>query len=179
MIFLYRLLKHLVIFIVTLPITIFGCIALGCVLPITKTYVPLWLRWFDCADPYVGRNTETIQRVVSEGWKSYWYFIGVRNPLNYFSYKYLGVDTTGCTVVSNDPEVGDNKAPGLQYTELLDKDHSVKAYEYYYIWVYIVPLTTIKKCIRLRLGYKLNGLGAGTIAQEVLVVSPFHSYTGV
>jgi hypothetical protein len=179
--FIKRFLSHALIFLVTLPLWIFGIISLLIILPITKTYVPIWLRWFDCADHFIGRNTETIDAIIKTGWFNYYKFIALRNPLNYFSYHVLGVNCSipGCKIISTDKEVGDNIAPGFQYTELQDSNFKCLAYLYDWIWVYKLPLTNTKKCIRFRLGWKLNGLGTGPIAQEVLVFSPFHSYTGV
>lgn len=163
---------------ISLPLTLIGIVILY---PFMKNAVighfPAYLRWFDSADTYVGRDVTTITLKNNESqWNKYWW-VAIRNPINYFTYKYLSFDWKDVTILRlGNFNVGDsrNKVPGICYTEVFS-DGDVY-YEYY-----VIVKFNENWCFRFRMGYKIgdpetNALG--TIQQQVLVLQPVKSYTG-
>lgn len=179
--FCIRFLKHLLIFLcVSLPLTLIGIIVLA---PVTSLYnigkLPLIFRWFDSADPFVGRDISVIHAINQEGYWRKYCWLAFRNPINYFSYKYLSFVWNRPKLLKyiGDDKVGDSTGdhPGLKYIEI-EQDNR-KYYEYYYIYKF-----NINKCLRFRLGYKIGNPiqnENGDIQQEVLVFQPYKSYNGV
>lgn len=179
--FVLRLIKHLSIyFFISLPLIVVGIVAL----PVVAFFydigkMPIWSRWFDSADPYVGRDTTTIEIINKQGWfKKYWW-VAIRNPINYFSYKYLSfvLDEDALFILEGEPNVGDSTGdiPGYKYIEVIQKDKTY--YEYYYIKKW-----SKTKCFRFRMGYKIGDPylnQKGEIQQEVLVLQPYKSYSGL
>jgi len=149
------------------------------------TKLPRALRWFDNADQYVDRNTDTYKAVAESGIWNRYCWLAWRNPLNYFGYIYLGVLLDGLIIVKQDTpaingrDVGDatDCVPGLYYTECTVKNKTY--FEYYYIKTY--TLFGQKKCFRFRMGHKLQHPqeNIGKHCQFVMVISPYHSYSGV
>jgi hypothetical protein len=191
MIFLYRLCIQICsFFFVSLPLTVLGILIL---LPVVCIYdigkLPAVLRWFDSADPYVGRDTSVITQLNQNPETSKYFFVNkiltkynwlaFRNPINYFSYKYLGFQWDSPTLVttSGSSKVGDSagKVPGLYYIEVIQNDRT--HYEYYFIYK-----LSSTRCIRARMGHKIGQFESnkkGDYVQQVLVIQPFKSYSGV
>lgn len=172
-----RIMKHSTTFLgLILPLQLFGALIL---LPWVYSYdigkFPKYLRWFDSVDPYIGRDTSVIDSLnkTKSTWLKYCW-VAFRNPLNYFGWMVLGV-----RVPANIPDDNIGDATGCQegFRHLEVVINNTNYYEYYYIKTY--NFMNQKKCIRIRVGWKLAGLTTGKIAQWVLVVSPFHSYNGV
>lgn len=191
MTFLFRLLKHLLIlFFISLPLTLVGIVILPvCLIFSDIGALPLYLRWLDSADPYIGRDTTVITRI-NKGtyWSEYsslwciWFnkytWLAFRNPINYFSYRYLSFtwNSPVITVFKGSLDVGDSTGdiPGFKYLEV--KQDGSTFYEYYFIYK-----MNSRHCLRFRLGYKIGNPyrnKKGEIQQEVLVLQPYKSYAG-
>ena len=192
LIFALRLFKNsLIFFALSLPLMLVGIIVL---IPLVALgyeigKLPVLFRWFDSADPFVGRNTEVIESVNTQGRKAIYNWLALRNPINYFNYKYLGfvwnnpeVKTYTSYAESFDitkpfPDIGDSTgdAPGFKYIEV--KQDGKTYYEYYYIKKY-----NEKQCLRFRMGWKIGNPyqnNNGEIQQDVLVFQPLKSYSGI
>jgi hypothetical protein len=131
--------------------------------------LPALFRWFDNADIYdeFNRNPITyLSQVVPSGILGRYYWLAIRNPLNYFGYKVLGYKAS--REIAGSP-IGDTggKTPGFVHYEYDG------VYEYYYIKKW-----SATKCLRFRLGWKLQGTKAGSWAQWVLVLQPYKAYWG-
>jgi hypothetical protein len=78
-------------------------------------------------------------------------------------------------------EIGNSTdcSPGFFYIEI--RMNSKTYYEYYYIKVYNIPFTSLQKCIRFRMGYKLDEdlFNKSEWVEEVLVLNPFANYSGL
>ncbi len=183
--FFFRLIINLLKFAcVSVPLQLLGIIALATYIPFTSPAgndksLPYFLRWFDCADFYANRDTSTYLKVIAEGKFARWYWLAIRNPINYFNYMYLGFymdskATTDFSMSTNTRPIGDSSDcnPGLWITEISCKDGNY--YEYYYIYKW-----TSNYCFRFRMGWKIGqkGLTPGYV-QDVFVISPFKSYNG-
>jgi hypothetical protein len=173
--FLLRLIKHIsILLFVLLPLEVFGWIV---VLPVCflsrKSSLPRVFRWFDNADiyPEFNRNPITyLKDVIPKGVLYRYYWLALRNPLNYFGYKILGWKSDRDIVASI---IGDsaNKRPGYDYIEVNDKGSH---YEYYYIHKW-----NSTHCFRFRMGWKLQDTKVGDWVQWVLVIQPYKSYSGI
>jgi len=159
--------------------------------------LPACLRWFDLADLYAEFNRNPItylSMIVPNGWFAIYWYIAFRNPINYFTYKYLSFPLHAAVVTNTtgDKEVGNSTGdhPGHYYVEVrnnVDNTITYKAYsriyyEYYYIKPYTMPFTKTRKCIRFRMGYKIGDPQTakdGQIQQGVFTLNPFASYSGV
>lgn len=182
--FISRLIKHLTILIlVCIPLEILGILIL---LPIcwfsrNSIYLPKALRWFDNADLYVGRDPKVYLEVCQKGTLYRYYWLALRNPLNYFGYTRLGVclktEIKALYETISTPPVGDTTKAGLYRCEALIDEK--RYFEYYLIYKYPFWPTL---CFRFRMGHKLKMIKdnkLGDYIQFVMVISPFHSYTGV
>ncbi len=208
--FIYRVLIHFSIFLfISLPLQLLGAIVL---IPVVPFYdigkLPFLFRWFDSVDTYTNRDLWTINLINGGGWiddpitpsgtysghqllinKYVW--LAWRNPINYFSYKVLGIQVQGevITTLNNlyplipvplneSIEIGDTEGnyPGIQSVEMAINNKTY--YEYYMACPYTIFGAT--RCIRIRIGYKLTDfvLVNGALIEEVFVISPFHSYSG-
>lgn len=177
--FIYRLCKALIIFlIILLPLQLIGAIILlpTCYI-VGNSFLPKFLRWFDNADSFVGRDDSTYLVVRATGpWNTYCW-LAWRNPLNYFGYVVLGIKFTTeaqQTIYSgiNSINVGDTTQAGFFYTEV-EQDGSTY-YEYY--WIKLYNTTT---CFRFRMGHKIGLLSKqNQFCEYVGIISPYHSYTG-
>lgn len=186
--FSFRLLKHLsLLLFISLPLQLVGAILiLPVLLPILKylghSQFPACFRWFDSADQYCGRDTSTYDAIRDSGIWNWYCWVGWRNPLNYFGYKVLGYNvesisliTAYCDANFRLGEIGDTKHVGFIYSEFLINGSTL--YEYY--WVKAYNFRGTEKCIRFRMGYKLDVPVIGEWCQEVFVIQPFHAFTGV
>ena len=196
---LFRLIKELLKFLgIFLFLQIPGSIILGIyflINPHVTLSLPYWLRWFDGADQYFGRDTTVYDKVMKgSAWDKY-VWLSWRNPLNYFGYRYLGIDLPQKVIIICDKterapvldsrtanetmQIGDgiNKCPGTYFVEI--ECNSKIYWEYYRIIKY--SLLGQQKCIRLRFGWKIGQdrpIESG-YCQWVFVISPYHSYDGV
>ncbi len=177
----YRLITRLIIFLVIcVPVMLLGMIVLLPYLPFSNSkQLPYLLRWFDCADFYVGRDTGTYEGVVALGWWARYTWLAFRNPMNYFDYQYLGLHiSTPIEYIRYNPEEDliDNKnKEGLRYVEIVNGDGKTY-YEYFYI-----KKLSATKCFRFRMGWKIKDKDQydGKVIQWCFVISPYYSYTGV
>lgn len=180
--------------VISIPLEILGIMILLIYLPLNPNVkkLPNWLKWFDGADQYFGRSTETYNFIMSSSWWDKYIWLAWRNPCNYFGYKYLGFDlgeeynlTEFVKIVNSsynpyiNKDIGDGEGciPGFIYQEISANGKTY--YEYY--WIKAFKFRNEIKCIRFRMGYKLGQdipLQSGRI-QEVTIFSPFHSYNGL
>lgn len=201
-VFLRRLIKDLASFLfIQLPLQLVGILIL---LPVCYFYrigeLPKALRFFDSADPFIGRDTSVIDKLNTNP-RSTPYFVyndlitrynwlAFRNPINYFGYKYLGYKFTGNEYYSikGSLEVGDStgRTEGLKIIEL-----STGPYEYLYVKK-INPSSILGRCIGLfkditkpscfyfRMGHKIGDYKnpVGSYAQKVFTIS-YRSYSGL
>jgi hypothetical protein len=193
--FLFRLIINLIKFTcISIPLQLIGSLVL---LPTLYFFpkikrLPTCLKWFDGADQYVGRNTEVYDKIMDSDFWTKYTWLAWRNPINYFSYTYLGFYLKNpyvVTFLSKNPnvysEIGDatNKVAGLYRIEITLQDKIY--YEYYYIFVYksIFKLYSLSqpKCIRFRMGWKIgeDPFFKDEHVQEVFVISPFHKFDGI
>jgi len=171
--FLFNLTKLLVI---CLPLELIGLILvpIALLIPTYSYRLPTYLRWFDSADWYTGRDTEIIETISVEGFWTRYYWLAIRNPLNYFGYKVLGhkvIDNTK-GIQSGTPNIGDTigHVSGYQYNTLDN------IYEYYLIYKW-----NRSKCLRFRMGWKISNGPDNKInsyIQWVMVIQPYKDYTG-
>ncbi len=184
--FVYRFIINLgKFFLISVPLQAVGAVVLGIYFLFSKNQgqLPYGLRWFDCADYYVGRDITTIYRIRKEGNLRSYLWLAWRNPINYFSYKYMGINLSYADlqrvmviIHKGSSNIGDSTDhyPGLFYLELLIKNKTY--YHYYYILKYRVFGQT--KCFRFRMGWKLDGYPVHFPVQDVFVISPYHVYNG-
>ena len=191
----------LILLFVSIPLQLVGAVLLLGYLPYQQNLIlsnagtgeelsyrlPVWLRWFDCADLYLefGRTPVTyLFKVVPQGWWVRYCWLAWRNPINYFSYSYLAHKVVirninkAKTFEIGDPEVGDstNDHPGTFYVQIEDFDEKV-IFEYYKIIKW-----SATKCCRIRIGHKigaLKDLKDGQYIQDVLVFQLYRSYAGI
>jgi hypothetical protein len=180
--FTLRLFKHLLILLlVSIPLQIIGAIILLPVCYLVKsTRLPYYLRWFDCADFYIGRDTSTYENIIKTGAWNRYTWLAWRNPTNYFEYVVLGVkvDYSLYLIETNDinGKVGDSTGDhaGYRYTEMALGDKVIYEYSYIKKW-------SDKTCLRFRMGYKIGSVKSnklGSWIQQCLVLSPYKSYSG-
>jgi len=185
MIHLVRFLRHTATFLfILLPLMIAGWILLLITLPYIRAeqrFLPRWLRWFDNADQYVGRDTSVYYMICDSGWWNRYTWLAWRNPINYFHYVYMGLKWKGGEAyLDYDPageSVGDSSSdhPGFRHIEV--RQNGLHYFEYY--WIYRYPFKR-DVCFRYRLGWKISDTKnpPGTISQWVFVISPWKKYSG-
>ncbi len=185
--FLLRLLKHLaILLLLSLPLQLVGIflVPIGILFSRGSLKLPAAFKWFDSADAWVGRNTETFQGIVDQGSWARYKWLAFRNPCNYFGYAVLGfVANNPMEILKYTGEevhgVGDSSGDGAGYrtVEIQDIVTGKTYYEYYYI-----RRLGQAHCFRFRMGYKIGNpkeLGNGTAVEQVLVLQPYKSYTGI
>jgi hypothetical protein len=175
LVFIQRLILNLVsFFLIQLPLQLVGIVVLA--VACTRYEIgnlPYYLRWFDSADPYIGRDITVITRINKEGYWSKYCWLSLRNPINYFGYKYLGYVFTVHEKykVRGSLDVGDstNDIPGLKIIELASG-----IYEYLY-----VARIGSSACFYFRMGHKIGDLRnkPGSWCQQVFTIS-YRSYSG-
>lgn len=137
----------------------------------------------NCIDHYENTTKWTIYRM-----RYTW--LALRNPVNGFKRRFLGFkrqDIAHAVTLDEKPEitgqkVGDWTSPGTRKIEVKLKGGSTK-WEYYkivllprFLWT-----KTKAKCIRIRLGYKIDALKVENpkpFISWVLVVQPWKTYKG-
>lgn len=184
--FIFRFIKHLVILLlISLPLQVVGIflIPFGIMFSRGELKLPAAFKWFDSADAWVGRNTETYQGIVNQGSWARYKWLAFRNPCNYFGYAVLGFVVDGPVFIirytgEEKQGVGDSAGDGegLRIVEIQPMLTGKVYYEYYYIKKFGVG-----KCFRFRLGYKIGNpkeLIQDTAVEQVLVLQPYKSYSG-
>lgn len=137
--------------------------------------LPKYLRWYDSADPFIGRDISVITRINTEGYWSKYCWLAWRNPVNYFGYVVQGYLFKGVEkyTIKENLNVGDSTedVPGLKIIEL---DTGIYEYAYIHKW----SQTT---CLRLRFGWKIGDLSnkPGFYIQRCFVIQPYKSYSGL
>jgi hypothetical protein len=166
--FLFRFISCLFIWLlVCIPLQLVGSVLLlilCCFFNIGK--LPRLFRWFDSADPFVGRDTSVIDKVSTDGWYARYTWLAWRNPLNYFGYKVLGFQSKEAIpsiAIGNTSDAH----PGKYYLE------SQGHYEYC-----LIHLWSPTKCFRFRMGHKLNKTKVGDWVQRVGVIQPYIDFSG-
>ena len=103
-------------------------------------------------------------------WCAYQWF-ALRNPTNNLSH-WLGFKSEGKAIFidGTSRKIGDTKAEGWYY--LCER----LAWEVYYIKAYSV--FGQRKCLRVRVGWKINNADNGELCPFCFVISPFHEYSG-
>lgn len=186
MLFLFRFIKHiLVFFLICLPIMLAGIPMVAIAMLMIKNSdmkLPRLFRWWDNADLYLGRDTSAYRAVCAQGkWARYSWLV-FRNPMNYFDYVNLGLKWMGGEYYSHynpkDNDVGNstNERPGFKYIEVIQVNSTY--YEYYWVYKYAFWPT---KCFRFRFGWKIgdNTNKPNTISQWCLVIAPIFPYWGI
>lgn len=112
-------------------------------------------------------------------------WFALRNPTFNFSKFKLGLVATGSYTYTGVPDldaqgesrIGDKKGGGWSWVRM------GWAWEFYYIKPYsdldLKTWTRVRKCIRIRAGWKLYGKPKGERCQFVFVPNPLMSYSGV
>lgn len=154
---------------ICLPLTILGILILPLVLvfvPKNVEVLPKVFRWFDnysTHDNLFGHTRDGLsgdqpyrERRIKEGhtnlfWERY-YWLALRNPINYFSVEYLGKDKVHVREVHGNPYTSDQGESGWVYKWGYDIDNS-KLEEFYFVYAY--KLFSKNLCVRARFGYKL------------------------
>lgn len=191
--FIYRFIKDFLIWLLcTLPLELLGLLILSVVLLFTKkeavqlpTVFGLHVfKWWDNYESYVlSHDHEFLDGLAGPDYYlerenidlvNYWprYFarlnwLGVRNPLNYFQYKVIGVvmDTRHVLVVQKPQFVDIDESGGSIHAQTLSGTH----YEYYYV----IPYKFWKgRALRLRWGHKITS-SYRLRQQFVFVINPF------
>jgi hypothetical protein len=168
--------------------------------PKDKEVLPKAFRWFDNADahvvhwkpvpdglcgdiPYRVRRAE--QGHTNLFWERY-YWLALRNPMNYFSVKYLGLPYVENFRIFGNTETSDQGESGYVFKEgFSDHDaltsipcvHSKSnCAEFYYVKAY--KLFGKDLCIRFRVGHKLPHTLKGVLihAGFVFTFNPFMPY---
>jgi hypothetical protein len=148
--------------------------------------LPRYLRWFDNADQFIGRDTSTYYGVTKSGKWNRYVWLAFRNPLNYFGYKILGVEVIESPKLEDVwvhgnaitlTEVGDRKGEksGVYYVEITIAGKTY--YEYH-----MIQKWSTTKCLRFRMGHKIcdpSSNTTGSIIQWVFVLQPYKDYAGL
>lgn len=171
---LYRVLIHTAKFLlIKIPMQLLGMVVLAPVLvfvPKNAQHLPKAFKWLDNADYYrkvVGEQTDGLSGDPGirarwknpDGWLARYYWLAIRNPINYFQYYKLGVsyrlqDIDKITYSGNrytsdwirDRDVPNN---GLFLCEVVLGGRT-------YWEIYLVINHLSDRCLRLRLGWKIN-----------------------
>jgi len=170
----YRFIKHLVIYLAfCLPFMALGCVLLALALPFVKPkqeYLPRWLRWWDNASTYInghyplgdglsGDPTYRKERAKAGHTNLFWerfYWLALRNPMNYFEVFNLGLTgykTTRIESTSPTGRIDRTLIEGYSYTEARNPMEKKIAYQYYYVKFY--TLFGKRRSIWFRWGWKL------------------------
>ncbi len=197
-----RLIKHVGLLLgVLLPLEIIGWVILLPILLVVKDNLrlPVIFKWFDNADLWVGRNTETYEGIVKQGTWARYVWLAWRNPINYFGYAVMGytVPAEGMPPVSEQigvPGIGDHSKPGFYYIELTwiekhlifnplsvlntnsltEVEVAKRIYEYYYVHQW-----SADRCLRFRMGHKIGAIERnkpGSTMQYVSVIQPYKDF---
>lgn len=182
---LYRIALHTIkLLFIKIPMQILGMIILAPVLlfiPKDREHLPRVLRWFDNADYYRKPKGSLIDGLSGDpgfraqykdptAWWPRYYWLAIRNPINYFQYYKLGK-------AYNLEDVNMIWKTGNRYTSDWIRDKSIpndglfqaevtisgKVYWELY-WVYN---WSDDRCLRLRLGWKINQVPEKILEDQV------------
>lgn len=116
-----------------------------------------------------GRATHHYLKPTKNNYWREFTWLALRNPVYNLDAKILAVEV--CKhVVKGDPLIGD-KSKGGKYTIRMGK-----YWEYYSILPYTI--LNSKRCVRLRFGWKINGVPPYEKAMWVFSFNPFKTYSG-
>lgn len=179
---LLRILKQaLVLILILLPLELLGLIILPVILPFIpkdQEYLPCWLRWYDNHERYTYQDTQDgIDGLAGDKyyrvkhkiypytvnysfWHLLWHrylWLALRNPLNYFQYKYCGkLGPSYVTVLKGEPNVGDlpGQKQGTRYMELANGAWELYCVKRLYgkLW----PKWFHNRGLRVRIGWKIT-----------------------
>lgn len=163
--------------------------------------LPSFLAWYDNGD-----ELDRVYGLNGDMWQQRLYFLNngitnftiyknrvrwlLRNAVNYFQYNVLGfkldsifytdseITIDGGSDPYNSEEPSDYRIGGTLYREVHRADGET-AYEYYLVKPYYKLFPN--RCLRIRLGYKLDDhtLKNRKVAQFAFAIHPWHGYTGV
>ena len=182
---LYRIPLHLLKWLlIKIPMQLLGMIILAPLLlfiPRDKEYLPRMFKWFDNADYYRKPKGSLIDGLSGDpehrnqykdptGWWARYYWLAIRNPINYFQYYKLGVayelgnvtdiQHSGNRYTSDWIRNKTFKNNGLFIAEVTIKN---KVYwELYWVFNW-----NDSQCLRLRLGWKINQVPEMSILSQV------------
>lgn len=186
LLFLSRLCWNLTkLFFICVPLEFLGIVILFFTLPLVRKFkskltlkqscrdnikLPMFLRWFDNADIYVGRDYSTYYKVYIGPYWDWYYWLSIRNPLNYFGYKVLGkrIYPGAWKIHIGNQMVDDRVISGFFYGEIQN------VYTYYYVHKW-----NSTKCLRFRMGWKLTDNFDDNPVQWVMTIQPWKDYNGV
>lgn len=157
---------------VCLPLELLGMVVLPVVLPFipaNQEVLPKYLRWFDNASTYVGfvypagdglsgdvayREMRKAEGHTNLFWERY-YWLALRNPINYFSVVVLGSKGIFQTIeVYGDPETDHGKHDGFCVSVAVDQLSGKKVIQVYYVKTY--NLFGLHKTFWIRWGNKIG-----------------------
>lgn len=190
--FIVRFITNLLQFIlIDLPLQLIGIIILYPICYIQRNQeipkLPKYLKYFDCADLYVGRDISTYVAVCASGPFNRYCWIAFRNPINYYEYKKgFVVQSSRMLVLKDWPDrisgitIGTHKGnKGGLFRAEAEIDAELR-YEYYLVVPYKLPFLG-PKCFRFRMGYKMDHPKSnkpGDAVQSVFTINPFASFEG-
>lgn len=172
----YRFVKHFIVWCLQELLVLAGIPILAIALlfvPRNATKLPYFLRWFDSWDVGLSGNGDYYaSQKDPTGWWARFNWLALRNPINYFNYKYLAVDDHLHEITRSGH---DNKTVltdgGYSYVEMAECVTGKVYYEY--ILEYKYHLFGKPVSFRFRLGWKFAGRSHDGKYQWVLQFHPF------
>lgn len=148
--------------------------------------MPYFLRWFDNADMYIGRDASTYLNECLKGRWARYKWLAWRNPCNYFGYKHLAFVFNACgeyTVIDQSKfDVGNTTGAreGFRYIEYHQADPVKYPKINTYYEYYLIKKWSHTKCFRFRMGWKIanNSNKPGDYCQWVFAIQPYIDYSG-
>lgn len=174
--FILRFFKNFGIYLfVCLPLEIAGLVVIPIALLFGVEHVPKIYTSFHGDEP----SSEGF----NDNYFGWFYWLAIRNPLNYFQYAVLGYEETGHEFwkLEGVANVGNTDSPGFQLIEgyLSSSTTYLDTATYGYYWIKPYNFFGLRKCIRFRMGHKLSWGGTGSpVKQWVFTFSPFFTYEG-
>jgi hypothetical protein len=161
-----------------LPLMILGYFIVAVALCYERNnHLPPWAEW--CwGNKDHGNDGEGFWAARTVGWsrfrRCYWW-LAVRNPTFNWSKYILGYRSDGVQKViycsaSSPGEIGDKRGAGFYYIR------EGLVWDIY--WIKPYSLFGLRRCIRFRAGWKIEGKERGEVAQFVFAPNPFHPYSG-
>lgn len=158
-----------------LPLMLLGYLIVPLALRYERgNHLPWWAEW--CwGNRDHGNDGETFWAKRTVGWSRFrrcFWWLAVRNPTFNWSKYILGFGSGGqaAIVQGATQPIGDTKGEGWYFAR------ERWAWEFYYVKAYSV--FGMRRCMRLRAGWKIAGKEAGEVAQFCFAPSPVHSYSG-
>ena len=170
---------------IKIPMQLLGMIVLAPLLlfiPRDKEYLPKYFKWFDNADYYRKPKGSQIDGLSGDpgyrnqfkdptGWWARYCWLALRNPINYFQYYKLGVayelgnisdiSYSGNRFTSDWIRKGGSNNSGLFVAEVRIRNRTY--WELYWVFNW-----SDDRCLRLRLGWKINQVPEKSIYDQVV-----------